>query len=197
MARARYNPRQVRRQVLDTILDQAYQRVRVYMRSQDVSKTLYEALSALFVRDTGGSAIGRLVLPFYWAEFVHNARGAIVRGPGETDIIFFPDKKDDPRTQGGLFYPQSPSRRVKLTPWQFEEYARENAIRRALGLDPVMVVTRRVGPVRRRKPFYDEPLAPAVFPGAVDERIVGTLLDANLKAILGPDQRRRASFRLG
>jgi hypothetical protein len=79
--------------------------------------------------------------------------------PGEY-LCFFPNKKDDPRTSGGTDYPGSFGLRsgaqsgYHLTKQQFYAYLEENRQRQAIGFEPIMIVTKKVGPVTKARPFF-------------------------------------------
>jgi len=89
-----------------------------------------------------------LRLPYYWAEYAHDGRKQIDLPPGKF-MVFFPDKRDDPRTYGGASYPRSPeeakTRSQLLTDEEFKRFRAENYQRKKAGLSPIMVITPRVG----------------------------------------------------
>lgn len=107
--------------------------------------------------------VGKIVVPYFWAEYVHNGRGPVRAKPGHY-LVFFPDKRDDPRTDGGTSYPvtraqaRSPSWRLSAS--DFQRFLEINRERRAQGRNPIMIVTKSVGPAPRKRPFFTEGLRP-------------------------------------
>lgn len=160
------------RQFLEDILQGAYLRVRGYMALHDVSATLQSSLTTVVTSDT----TGLLTLPYHWAEFVHNGRGA-VSARGKKFLIFFPNKADDPRTLGGTDYPRTPGSRRSLSQEDLRRFSAINRERRKAGQPPIMVFAKMVKPGKQAMPgkqFYVEGLR--LFPQRFDlVRVIDTL----------------------
>jgi len=133
----------VKKTLYDAIGDLLQQESTSRMRSRTLRQELTIEL------DLGGSPglPDRIVLslPYYWAEYAHDGRGEINMPPGKY-LIFFPDHKDDPRTDGGTSYPRRRGDQRALSDYEYKEFSHENRVRKANGQPPIMVVTRHVGP---------------------------------------------------
>ena len=132
---------------------------RRFMDARQASKTLSDDLT--FHQPTDDTAV--VYLPHYWAEYVHDGRDGISLPPGQY-MIYFPDKRDDPRTAGGTRYPtrQAQAKARRLTRGEFRDFMRVNRDRAAAGLPPIMVVANRVGPVSA-VPFFEVGLKPLMI----------------------------------
>lgn len=140
--------------VLRQIGEQGVALARTYLRDNGGSATLQDILS--FIAESKG--VGRITVPYFWAEYVHDGRGPIQAEPGRY-IIFFPNKKDDPRTSGGTDYPLRPELARSLTSDEFTGFLEENKQLRAASLPPKMVVVKSVGPIRKPIPYFTVGLA--------------------------------------
>ena len=70
--------------------------------------------------------LGRLRVPHYWAQWVHDGRGPAPSSLSTGKIlVWFRDPKNDPRYPGGL-YPVKRSQVRKLTKAQFRKWSRIN-----------------------------------------------------------------------
>lgn len=129
---------------------------RRYLLNRQGSKTLADDIS---FQDEGNGQ-GVVYVPHYWAEYVHDGRGSINLPPGQY-MIFFPDKRDDPRTSGGTRYPtrQHQAKARRLTHGEFADFVRANRDRAAAGLPPIMIVTRQVAGVAPIR-FFEDGLKP-------------------------------------
>ena len=105
------------------------------------SRTLRRALRT--ERNEDGSI--SLSIPVYWAIYVHDGRGPIQMPAGQF-LVYFLDKRDDPRHNGR--FPRTQNEVRQLTRAEFQFYLDINTQRRAAGQEPLMIVAKRVGPVR-------------------------------------------------
>lgn len=147
------------------------------------SKTLHrELVVSLDLSGVGGSDKIILSLPYYWAEYAHDGRAAIDLPPGRY-MIFFPDRKDDPRTNYGTSYARTraEAKSRHLSSEDYKRFREENRQRKAAGLPPVMVVTRHVGPAQGEF-FFSLAWEQLVASGTVDA-IVSAGLEHYLKAL--------------
>jgi hypothetical protein len=167
-------PPGLERAFLAMVLQAAKTHVRAYMGAVGVSETLRQSLTTeMETNFLFASAKGRLVIPYYWAEFVHNGRGDAY--PKGTYMIYFPNKRDDPRTEGATAYPKQLGSRRKLTREELDYFDEINRERRRLKQPPIMVMKKRVGPGEQAQPgkqFYVRALR--VFPKvqAVENRLL-------------------------
>jgi hypothetical protein len=162
-----------------------------YVRPSIPSRTLRKALNVL--QDTPTRAF--IQIPHYWALYVHDGRAPFSAPPGRL-LVWFRDPKDDPRLSGGIS-PVRANQLRQLTPSQFYFWLTQNAIARAEGRDPPMIVTRHV---RKRTPgahFFENDGGMRGFAEAVSEKFnpevqkeltrqlaEGGLLDINEKATI-------------
>lgn len=109
-----------------------------YVRPKIRSRTLRRALNRWIPTDQQGY----IQIPHYWALYVHDGRGTFAAPPGKY-LVWFRNPKDDPRLRGGVTPVRAADLR-HLQPSEFYHWLRENAIARAEGRDPPMVVTRAV-----------------------------------------------------
>lgn len=155
---------QLLRDCLSRVLTRGVVLAREYLRSSQGSETLQRDMRAVIDSIESGVALGRVNVPYYWALYVHDGRPAVLARPGQY-LCFFPNKSDDPRTSGGTDYAPTPGIRdsseggFHLTRKQFFGFLEQNEQRRANGQDPIMIVTKRVGPVLRQRKFFDVGLA--------------------------------------
>lgn len=121
--------------------------LRLRIRARDIipSQTLAESVQV--VRYSQGH---KLSIPFYWAIYVHDGRGAITMPAGRF-MVFFREQRDDPRLDGG--HPQTKAGRKHLSPAEFQGYLELNRKARAFGLPPIMLVKRTVGRVKPNRFF--------------------------------------------
>lgn len=145
------------RQSLEQLGAQAVALARSYLLAHGGSQTLQDIMS--FLIDAKGQ--GRVTVPYHWAHYVHDGRSEIRLPKGEY-LIFFPNKRDDPRTDGGENYPVREFQARSLSPEQFKHFDGINKQRRALNQPPIMIVTRHVKAPRADKiiPFFAEGLKP-------------------------------------
>lgn len=122
-----------------------------YLRANGGSETLAKFMDFVVDEVRPSYARGRILVPHYWANFVHDGRGAIQMPPGRY-MCYFPDKTEDPRTSGGLDYPVRRQDRRHLSKDEFNYYVAINRERVAQGQTPIMVVTKAVGPVKNPAP---------------------------------------------
>lgn len=135
---------------------------REFLRSLDGSHTLQREMGFAVDGVNDHEAVGRVTVPFHWALYVHDGRRRVVAPAGHY-LCFFPNKRDDPRTSGGTDYPATPAiQRAahKLNAEEFYFYLEENRLRQEAGQEPVMIVTRTVGPVTKKIQFFDVGLRP-------------------------------------
>lgn len=162
------------RQSLDQLGAQAVALARTYLQAHGGSQTLQDIMS--FFVDAKGQ--GRVTVPYYWAHYVHDGRPPISLRPGEY-LIFFPDKRDDPRTDGGENYPVREFQARTLSSADFQRFDAINRQRRLTGGRPIMIVTRHVKAPRASKiiPFFAEGLKPlgglasAIIPPKMSELV--------------------------
>lgn len=105
------------------------------------SRTLAKAVKIEFRPD--GAA---LVIPHYWALYVHDGRGAIAKPSGF--LIYYRNPAQDPRFAGR----QTPERARevrRLTSREFREAGRLNRAARKRGRPLPVIIVRAVGPVRK------------------------------------------------
>lgn len=183
------------REFLDIIMRAAHDRIVAFMRVADVSRTLQETLANRTLSNTHG----QLFLPYYWAEFVHGGRGRVHAKPGKF-MVFFPDKRDDPRTFGGRNYPKRPGDRPSLTKADLQKFSKENKRRLKTGEDPIMVFAKSVGPGKPGnqgvpgKLFFTNAMAGFPVPSEV-QRITDHLTD--IIRTIAPNGSRKITIRAG
>jgi len=117
----------------------------------------------------GGVAKITLKLPYFWAKFVHDGRKRIDLPAGKY-MIFFPDRRDDPRTSYGTNYPKTRGDRKSLSTDEYKLFREENRVRKKAGAPPIMVVTRSVGPVAGEF-FFTRAWQQVLDSGVVDELV--------------------------
>ncbi len=185
----------VRQEILLAVLSRAKQNVSTAMRTLGVSLTLQNFLTAVAGVSGPNVIRGSLQLPFYWAEYVHDGRGSVHAKPGKF-LIFFPNKKDDPRTAGGTNYPRTKALRGQLhslSHADFKRFSQINRERKKAGQDPIMVVTRVVTKGVTEKPFYTVGMRTLSADVAAD---VNSILSAAVLKITGPRGHSTARGRL-
>lgn len=166
---------QVKQIVYSAVADLVQVESTARMRSRTLRRELVVRLD---LSGVGGVDKIILSLPYYWAEYAHDGRQAINMPPGKY-LIFFPDRKDDPRTSFGKSYPRTRADRRSLTDDEYKHFQAENKARRAAGLPPAMVVTRSVGPSEGEF-FFTLAWEQLLASGAVDS-IVSAGLDTLLR----------------
>lgn len=142
------------RESLERLGEQAVELARAYLAAKGGSATLREIMSFVVV----AKGVGKVTVPYHWAIYVHDGRKAIDLPRGE-HVIFFPDKRDDPRTDGGGNYPLRAAAARKLSHEEFDRFVEINRERALTGQDPIMIVTSHVGPTTPI-PFFSQGLAP-------------------------------------
>lgn len=149
------------RKLLEAIGERGKDLAKAYLRATDGSETIQRDMSFAVTRVEETGAAGQIVVPYFWAQFHHDGRGRVTAPPGRY-IVFFPNKHLDPRTLGGTHYPSTRAQQAQpgfhLTAEQFYEYLEINRARKALGQEPIMIVTRSVGPIKRPRPYFTEGL---------------------------------------
>lgn len=85
-------------------------------------------LQAALISEETSVGTGRLHVPHYWAQYVHDGRGPApsVGGTGKI-LVWFKDPKDDPRYPGGV-YPVRQSEVRHLSRGQFKKWSRINRV---------------------------------------------------------------------
>lgn len=125
----------------------AYGRVKPLIPSRTLS-------DSMFVADdprSSGRIRSQLLIPHYWALYVHDGRGPF--GPRNARYLcFFPDPKDDPRLRGG--YPVRDTDIRHLTAREFWNAIDENRARRKRGEPPFMIVLKRMPNGENPRPFF-------------------------------------------
>lgn len=102
------------------------------------SRAIKQNLTPQFVPELTGPrrATSRVHVPFFWARYYHDGRGAMRSKKGKF-LVFYKNVEDDPRTGGAARnYPKRKSDRKRLTKSQFQRDLRAGKI----------VATTRVGP---------------------------------------------------
>ena len=187
-------PPHLEREFLELVLAQAHQQVKSYMLINDVSLTLALALtSEIETNFLRAEARGMLILPYYWAEYEHNGRGPVEAPLGKV-MIFFPNKRDDPRTRYGFSYPQKRGTRRSLTKAELNAFSAENRRRKKAGQDPILIFTKHVSNKNQQPPgkqFYVNALRLFRAPPPLKVRF-----DQIVKRI-APDGTRKMTIRLG
>ncbi len=85
-----------------------------------------EQLRAGLIAEEMTSSTGRLHVPHYWAQWVHDGRGPAPGSTGSTSIlVWFRNPKDDPRYPGGI-YPVRKSQIRHLSRGEFKKWSRIN-----------------------------------------------------------------------
>lgn len=98
-----------------------------------------------------GQTLGRLHIPHYWAQFVHNGRGE-VRPRQAAFLVWFRNPRDDPRLPPGRWPVRVEElRRFTSESWDF--WTQQNKAARAAGRPEPMIIRRVSGPVAAN-PFY-------------------------------------------
>lgn len=138
----RFNERTIRR-----LLILARNRVRPFVPSRTLRRDVQ-----LIVNATNRK--GFLQWPYYWAGMIH--AGYDTRFPVVSSVlIWFKNKRDDPRTQGASKYPRRRRDIRRLTDAQYQEGLKRN--RQRPRNNPYMIVVRYAGGAAPR-PFIDQGL---------------------------------------
>lgn len=135
------------------IAELAARTAKAYLLANNGSRTLAASMKA----EVRGVGFARVLVPHYWALYVHDGRGP-VEMPAGRFMVFFPDTQNDPRTDFGSRFPVRLSDIEHLSRQQFIEGLEQNRERREFGGQPFMIVTRSVGPIPG-VPFFREGLA--------------------------------------
>jgi hypothetical protein len=170
-----------RRELLLELARAAGKQVRPFVPSRTLRNSL---IAGYGVNQGGDSSAGYVVIPFFWALYVHDGRG----GFGVHDrfrhgrrkpsvLVWFADPKDDPRTLGGKDYPRREKDIRQLTKQQYLAGLRENRKRRRLKARPYMIVTKAVLYTTPARPFFDEGLRtfPQRAEGIIQKRWSGLI----------------------
>jgi len=97
---------------------------------------------SMAIRYKAGELKGSLNVPYYWAEWYHNGRKAIYKGPSDGFLIYYKDPKQDPRIKNG--YPVRASDVRRLSKGEFKRDRKAGKL----------IVTKSVGPTKRNYPFF-------------------------------------------
>ncbi len=159
--------------LIDRVLGRLVRRAMRLVRPKIPSATLRSMLQGLVVNGRG-----ILFLPHYWAVYVHDGRGVVTPKRAKW-LVWFPEIQNDPRVAGGADYPVRVNQIRRLTRAQWLAGLAENRRRRAAGLEPYMVVSKRSGPARG-VPFFEmlrlEPEAADIVEPELD-RLMARLAD--------------------
>ena len=142
-------------------------------------KALQDALRAELRSDTHLA----IVVPHYWALYVHDGRRAPVRAQRGGFLIWFKDPKDDPRLIGGVT-PERASQLRHLSAGEFRRIMRERHQDLLDGRDPKVVVTTQVNKSTAGSYFFTKGMkefnreANRVGQGIVRRSFFGTLRKA-------------------
>lgn len=138
---------------LREVAELARMRARDYLLIHRGSQTLARDMDIEIL----GPEFARVFVPYFWAIYHHDGRGPIEAKPGKF-LVFFPDKRADPRTAGGRRYPRTEADILHLTKQQFYDGISRNRRRLEVGNpQPFMIATRSVGPATG-VPFFREGL---------------------------------------
>lgn len=88
-----------------------------------------------------------VVSPYYWALHVHDGTKAVWHAPtsgGKRLYVFYRNKRDDPRTDGGRRYPRRAAAMRPLTDDEYDKALRRNRERRKRGQPPFAYFVRAV-----------------------------------------------------
>lgn len=152
---------------------------RVWARDATDSESIKEAMAVRAL----GFAIAVVEVPFYWARFYHDGRGAMRARPGHK-IVYFENPDDDPRINGAARnYPKRAADIKRLTKRQFYKFLGEGKL----------VAVDKVGPadahpfftqgLRNLKHHTDESGAPGLFSQHVIARM-GDMLNMHRGATI-------------
>jgi hypothetical protein len=100
------------------------------------SKTLLQHMK--FEPDPVFRYKGRVGVPHYWAEAVHEGRKGFGKKEGGRFLVFFPNPQDDPRNDPA--YPVKLGNRRTLSEADYKSFKLENARRRKRGENPIMII---------------------------------------------------------
>ena len=147
------------------------------------SKTLRrDTVVSYGVNKGGDSSAGYVVVPYFWALYVHDGRGGYKphgrfrHGRRQPSVlVWFANPRDDPRTAGGTRYPRREKDIVQLTRAQYIAGLKENRRRRISGGAPYMIVTKAVLRSSPAHPFFTEGMRsfPSKAAGIVERRWAG------------------------
>ena len=133
------DPRDIKRKLEARLAREAIKIARIAVGSY--SRTLARSLK-IEIRPDGAY----LVIPHYWAVYVHDGRRGFSKPGGF--LIYYRNPAQDPRFNGR----QTPERARDvrpLTPREFREAKRLNRVAKKRRRRPPVIITRAVGPVRR------------------------------------------------
>lgn len=105
-------------------------------------------ISEFRVDPTGGQVV--LGWDYYWVVYVEEGRGPVTPVTAKV-LCFFPDPRNDPRTDFDQNRPKRPEDVKRLTKEQFYGFLNENKRRRKRGQPPIMVTTQFIGPSPGKK----------------------------------------------
>ena len=123
-------------------LTKVAKRARTIARPQVPSVTLRKAMDILVNTEAREAYV---IIPHYWALYVHDGTRAIWHRPtsrGKRYFIYFGNKKDDPRITGGR--PERLADLRSLTQSEYNKGLRKNRVRRKQGRKPYMYVMKRI-----------------------------------------------------
>jgi len=139
-------------QFIRDLLERVSERAENHVRPKIPSQTLQRALTTNFDR-VANVWLARVGVPHYWAVYLHDGRGPVVK-KGKGFLVFFKDPSRDPRLRGGRPVRQADARR--LTRNQFRDGLAMNRAHLAAGGDPFdapMIVVKSVGPAKATEFF--------------------------------------------
>ena len=164
------------------------------VRPRIPSRTLARALKQIPPENRQGFVSAGLLIPHYWAVYVHDGRGP--SGPRRSKVlIFWRNRRQDPRLRGrGGQTPERLSQVQRLTEAQYRRALEQrNAARRAGRPSPVIFV-RSTGRVAAQ-PFFDNDDAMRPFLGVarrIAEEEARTHILRTLSPLLGARSNLRA-----
>lgn len=139
------------RKTLTKMARAALRQLRPHMPSRAMRRDSFIAIDR--------NQIAYVVIPYYWALYVHEGRGSLRPGNPPKFLVWFANKRDDPRTRGGTRYPRREKDRVRLTKAQWDAGLRANKARRKRGLGPYMIVRKFQGKHTQANRFIDRALS--------------------------------------
>ena len=132
----------IQRKILKAIGEEGIVHVRPKIVSATTRQPIEALQNALRLRlrsDTRAS----IVVPHYWALYVHDGRRAPVRPRRGSFLIWFKNPKEDPRLNSGVT-PERASQLRRLTPSEFKRVLRQWHEDRGAGRPTRVIITRQV-----------------------------------------------------
>lgn len=153
------------RRILKAIAGEAWDWVRPKIASSKGKriKALQKALRVELLDDQKAA----LVIPHYWAIYVHDGRKAPVRATNGAFLIWWRDPRKDPRLSQNR-YPERATELRHLTPREFRDAQRQNEEARQAGRPLPVIITRTVRKSTPGTRFFDNGPRGGMF-GFVDE----------------------------